>query len=51
MFKTVDPAIVPELKSKPNRALTCILGTLLGGMLGVVLVLIRYYLRPDSKLY
>ena len=48
VFKTIDPAVVPEVKSKPNRAVTCVLGTLLGGMLGIVMVLIRYYVRPNA---
>ncbi|MDB3918331.1 Wzz/FepE/Etk N-terminal domain-containing protein [Luminiphilus sp.] len=50
VFKTIDPAVIPEEKSKPSRALICVLGTLLGGMLGVVIVLIRHYARsePDS---
>ena len=43
VFKTIDPAVAPEEKSKPSRALICVLGTLLGGMLGVVIVLIRHY--------
>jgi len=43
LFKTIDPAVVPELKSKPKRALIAVLGTLLGGMLGVLIVLIRHY--------
>ena len=43
VFKTIDPAVVPEEKSKPSRALICVLGTLLGGTLGIVLVLIRHY--------
>jgi LPS O-antigen subunit length determinant protein (WzzB/FepE family) len=34
---------VPEEKSQPKRALICILGTLLGGMLAVLLVLVRHY--------
>ena len=42
-FKTVDPAVIPEQKDKPKRALICILGTLLGGMLSVLWVLIRHY--------
>ncbi len=41
-FKTVDPAVVPEEKAGPKRALICILATLLGGMLGVAIVLIRF---------
>ena len=45
VFKTIDPAVVPEEKSKPNRALICVLGILLGGMLGFVIVLIRHYAR------
>ena len=47
VFKTIDPAVAPEEKSKPSRALICVLGTLLGGMLGVVIVLIRHYARSE----
>ena len=43
LFKTIDPAVVPELKVKPKRSLIAALGVLLGGMLGVLLVLIRNY--------
>lgn len=43
LFKTIDPAVVPELKAKPKRALIAVLGTLLGGMLGVLIVLVRHY--------
>ena len=49
VFKTIDPAVVPEEKSKPSRALICVLGTLLGGMLGVVIVLIRHYARSEPE--
>jgi LPS O-antigen subunit length determinant protein (WzzB/FepE family) len=42
-FVTVSPSMVPEEKSKPKRALMCILGTLLGGMLSVLYVLLRHY--------
>lgn len=45
VFKTLDPAVVPEEKAKPKRALIAVLGTVLGGMAGVLLVLIRYALR------
>jgi LPS O-antigen subunit length determinant protein (WzzB/FepE family) len=43
VFVTVSPAMVPEEKSQPKRALICIFGTILGGMLSVVLVLIRHF--------
>ena len=49
VFKTIDPAVAPEVKSKPNRALICVLGVLLGGMLGVVIVLIQHYARSESE--
>lgn len=42
IFKIVDPAVVPELKDEPKRALICVLGTLLGGMLGIAIVLVRF---------
>ena len=48
VFKTIDPALIPEEKSKPKRALICVLGTMLGGMLGVMLVLIRYFVRKEN---
>ncbi|PYF79869.1 putative tyrosine kinase-like protein [Marinomonas alcarazii] len=41
-FKIIDPAVVPEEKAGPKRALICILAVLLGGMLGAAIVLIRY---------
>ena len=43
LFKTIDPAIVPERRAQPDRALICIIGTLLGGMLSVLGVLIWHY--------
>ncbi len=48
IFKTVDPAVVPELKDGPKRALICILGTLLGGILGVAMVLVRFAFRKEE---
>ena len=45
VFTVIDPPTVPELKSEPKRALICVLGTLLGGMLGVVFSLVRRALR------
>ena len=45
VFQIIDPPVAPELKSEPSRALICILGVLLGGMLAVVYVLIRHYAK------
>ena len=44
-FVPVSPSMVPEEKSQPKRALICILGTLLGGMLSVLWVLVIHYGR------
>ncbi|MDV6253333.1 Wzz/FepE/Etk N-terminal domain-containing protein [Vibrio sp. EA2] len=48
VFKVVDPAVVPEIKDDPKRALICVLGTLLGGMLGVAIVLVRFAFRKED---
>jgi uncharacterized protein involved in exopolysaccharide biosynthesis len=45
VFKTIDPAIVPEQKFKPKRALICVLGVLLGGIFSTLLVLIRHFIK------
>ncbi|MDA0797024.1 MAG: Wzz/FepE/Etk N-terminal domain-containing protein [Proteobacteria bacterium] len=47
-FVAVGPSMVPEEKSQPKRALICILGTLLGGMLSVLLVLIMHYTKKSD---
>ena len=46
-FKTIDPALVPEEKFKPKRALICVLGVLLGGIFSVMLVLFRYFIKKN----
>jgi hypothetical protein len=43
VFDYIDPPAVMEKKSEPKRALICILGAILGGMLSVLIVLIRHY--------
>jgi uncharacterized protein involved in exopolysaccharide biosynthesis len=48
VLKTIDPAQVPDTKDKPKRALIVVLGTMLGGMLSVLLVFIRYFSRKSK---
>lgn len=43
VFDYIDPPAVMELKSEPSRVLICILSALLGGMLSILLVLIRHH--------
>lgn len=47
-FMTVSPSMVPEEKSRPQRALICVLGTLIGGMLSVLLVILIHYTKSSS---
>jgi uncharacterized protein involved in exopolysaccharide biosynthesis len=47
VLKVVDPAIVPELKSKPKRALICVLGTIAGFILSILSLSIFYFVRKD----
>ncbi len=47
-FVTVSGAMVAEEKSKPKRSLIVILATLLGGILSVVIVFIREFLKKDN---
>ena len=47
-FVAVSSSMVPEQKSQPKRALICILGTLLGGILSVLMVLIMHYAKKTD---
>jgi uncharacterized protein involved in exopolysaccharide biosynthesis len=49
-FKIIDPAVVPEVKSEPKRALICVLGTLFGGMLATLFVLVTHYAKKREDL-
>ena len=49
VFKTVDPAVVPQEKSEPKRALICIVVTLLGGILSVLIVFVRHFIRSGNE--
>jgi hypothetical protein len=48
VLKTVDPAQVPDTKAKPKRALIAVLGTMLGGILAVLIVLIRHFTKNNK---
>lgn len=41
VFEVVDPAVAPELKSKPKRALIVIVAGFLGGIVGIFIILFR----------
>lgn len=50
VLKTIDPANAPEQKAKPKRALIVVLSTTLGGILSVLIVLIRYFSKKVRRL-
>ncbi|MGI2853511.1 Wzz/FepE/Etk N-terminal domain-containing protein [Shewanella algae] len=45
VFKTIDPAFVPEEKVKPRRAIICILGTFLGCTVSIIFLMISHFNR------
>ena len=50
LLKTLDPAVAPEMRSKPNRRLIVVLGMMLGGFFGIMLVsLLNWQRRPDYR--
>ena len=48
VFKIIDSPIVSEQKSKPSRAIISIMGTLLGGMFSLLIVLIQHFRKPNN---
>jgi uncharacterized protein involved in exopolysaccharide biosynthesis len=49
VLKTIDPANSPDEKAKPKRALIVVLGTMLGGILSVLIVLVRYFINNGKS--
>ncbi|MBS8230184.1 LPS O-antigen length regulator [Marinobacter salarius] len=45
VFRTVDPAVVPQEKAEPKRALIAIIATMLGGMIGIFVVFVSGFIR------
>ena len=48
VLKTIDPPNVPDQKDGPKRALIVGLGTMLGGILSVLIVLVRYFANQNN---
>lgn len=49
VFQVLDPAVVPEQKYAPSRALICVVGTFLGGLLSLLIVFIFHLVRASKK--
>lgn len=50
LVEIMGKPVLPTTHIKPKRALIVVLGTLLGGMLGVAIVLIRFAFRRDDNI-
>lgn len=49
VFKTIDPALAPEEKAKPKRALIFIIGLVLGVFLSSSSVVIFFFIKKESN--
>ena len=49
VFKIIDPPIASEERSKPNRALICIIGVLIGFLLAVLTIFIVEYRKISNN--
>lgn len=50
VFEYIDHPVVMENKYSPNRALICILGALIGGIISILVVLIRHMITSKKNL-
>ncbi|MDJ0757921.1 MAG: Wzz/FepE/Etk N-terminal domain-containing protein [Woeseiaceae bacterium] len=49
LLRTIDPAVVPEKKSRPFRSIIVIVSTFIGGFAGVLIHLLRLQLAPAKR--
>lgn len=50
LVKTVVKPVLPEMKSSPKRMLICIVGTMLGGVLSMLVVIALNFLKASASL-
>ena len=48
-FSVIDPAAVPELRSFPHRTLIVVIGTILGGFVALMIILVRLVARRERE--
>ena len=49
LFRVIDPPFIPEIKSSPRRSIICILGAILGMIIGSFFVLIRHFINTKHQ--
>ena len=50
VFKVLDPAFVPERKILPNRSLICIVGSIFGFIMSLLVIFTKAYFRKEKFL-
>jgi len=48
VLKAIEPPFIPEKKSRPSRSIIVIIATFLGGLLGILIVIIRHYFNDQE---
>jgi uncharacterized protein involved in exopolysaccharide biosynthesis len=48
-FSVIDPAAVPELRTFPHRTLIVAIGTILGGFVALMVILVRLVVRRERE--
>ena len=48
VLEVIDPAVVPEKEANPKRAMICVLITLLGGFISVIVVFVREFNQKEK---
>jgi LPS O-antigen subunit length determinant protein (WzzB/FepE family) len=48
-FRIIDPAVVPQEKTRPRRAMIAVVGLMGGFILGVFIVIVRHAMRDDRQ--
>lgn len=51
IFKTIDPAVIPEIKDGPKRFIIILLGSALACFLTMVIYIIRYIIKTSGEFY
>ena len=50
VLNVIEPAFIPEIKVKPNRSFICVLGSILGFLLSLILIFLKdFVFRKDVK--
>lgn len=48
-FQVIDPAVVPENKTKPKRSIICVLSLILGAFVGMGVVLVKEFISAKFQ--